>query len=446
MSSGVQSLKTFAASSGFKRYFANTSWLMAEKVLRMVVGLFVGVWVARYLGPERFGLLSYAMSVVAIFVSVSHMGLEGVVVRDIVRNENIHSKILGSAFVLRILATLVMVSAICIFLFFTTTTAETKLLIGIITFGVFWDAFLVFDFYNQSQVKIKYNSISYTIAMVFASLFKVYLIIKNAPLVWFAIVIVFEKVLLSFFFLISYRFQGEKFFKLSFDVGIIRSLLKNAIPLAISGVAIQSFMRVDQVMIKKMVDCSAVGNYAAAVKLCEVWYIIPTVIATAMFPMIIKCKLSNFDIYEKRLQSLYDLVTIVSVFIALIAALLSSKIIYLLFGEQYQESGRILAVYIWASVFVFSGIISGRWYLVENLQVIALVNTIIGLVFNVSMNLYLIPKQGAMGAAISTVVSQALAMIMLNSIHKKTRVNFYMQIRALNIIAASKRLVGEIYA
>lgn len=77
---------------GFRRYFANTSWLFAEKILRMVVGLFVGVWVARYLGPERFGLLSYAQSFVGLFSAFATLGLDEIVVRELVKDESKRDK------------------------------------------------------------------------------------------------------------------------------------------------------------------------------------------------------------------------------------------------------------------------------------------------------------------------------------------------------------------
>ena len=89
--------------SGFRRYFANTAWLFAEKILRMVVGLFVGVWVARYLGPAKFGLLSYAQSFVALFGAIATLGLDGIVVRELVKDESKRDVLLGTSFVLKLI-------------------------------------------------------------------------------------------------------------------------------------------------------------------------------------------------------------------------------------------------------------------------------------------------------------------------------------------------------
>jgi O-antigen/teichoic acid export membrane protein len=83
------------------RYFANTSWLFGEKILRMIVGLFVGIWVARYLGPEQFGLLSYAQSFVGLFTAIATLGLDGIVVRELVKDPSRRDELIGTAFWLK---------------------------------------------------------------------------------------------------------------------------------------------------------------------------------------------------------------------------------------------------------------------------------------------------------------------------------------------------------
>ena len=92
----------FLAKPDFKKYFTNTSWLMAEKIFRSAVLLVVGVYVVRYLGPERFGLLSYAMSFVSLFLPVAMLGLDGIVVRELVKDESRKNELLGTAFFLKL--------------------------------------------------------------------------------------------------------------------------------------------------------------------------------------------------------------------------------------------------------------------------------------------------------------------------------------------------------
>jgi len=81
---------------------SNTGWLFADNILRMGVGLLVTIWVTRYLGPEQFGALSYATAFVLIFSSIAQLGLDGIVVRNIVRTPTSRDEVLGSAFVLKL--------------------------------------------------------------------------------------------------------------------------------------------------------------------------------------------------------------------------------------------------------------------------------------------------------------------------------------------------------
>ena len=94
-------MRNFLASQGFRKYFANTSWLLGERVLRMAVSLFVGIYVARYLGPERYGLLSYALCFVWLFSAFLDLGHREIIVRELVLYPEQRNVILGSAILLR---------------------------------------------------------------------------------------------------------------------------------------------------------------------------------------------------------------------------------------------------------------------------------------------------------------------------------------------------------
>ena len=72
-------------SASFKKYFANTGWMFGEKIVRLVLTFFVGIYIVRYLGPEQFGLLGYALGFVGLFSTISTLGLDGIVTRELVK-------------------------------------------------------------------------------------------------------------------------------------------------------------------------------------------------------------------------------------------------------------------------------------------------------------------------------------------------------------------------
>lgn len=144
--------------TALQKILANTGWLFVDKILRMGVGLLVGVWVARYLGPEQFGLYNYALSFVALFSAFATLGLDGIVVRDIVRDPSYKNEILGTAFILKLLGGIsTLILAVGAVSLLRPHDNLTRWLVGIIAAGTIFQAFDVIDFWFQSQVQSKYT-------------------------------------------------------------------------------------------------------------------------------------------------------------------------------------------------------------------------------------------------------------------------------------------------
>ena len=193
--------------SGFRKYFANTSWLLAERIFRMGVLLFVGIYVARYLGPERYGLLSYSNSFVGIFTAIALLGLDGIVVRELVNSPENRDKLLGTSFLLKVVGTLLMWLIILIALFFTNNDLLTNTLIAIIAFSVIFQAFNVIDFNFQAEVKSKYVVQAQFVQLLVTSVTKIILVVKELPLIWFASVFCLDAIILALGLVYTYSYN-----------------------------------------------------------------------------------------------------------------------------------------------------------------------------------------------------------------------------------------------
>ena len=199
--------------------------------------------------------------------------------------------------------------------------------------------------------------------------------------------------------------------------------------------AVMVYMKIDQIMLGQMSGDEAVGIYSAAVRISEVWYFIPLVIVASVFPAILEAKKRNEAHYYARLQQLYDLMVLLSISVALPMSFLATPIVKLLFGEAYAPAGSVLAIHIWASVFVFLGVASSKWFLAENRQVLSLQRTVLGALANILLNAWLIPLYGTVGAAIATVVSYAIAAYFSDCLQAETRKAFLMKSSSLNIFS-----------
>lgn len=398
----------------------------------MGVGLFVGVWVARYLGPDQFGLFNYAVAFVSLFGAIAGLGLNGVVVRDLVKEPDNAEITLGTAFVLQIfggvLAFCVAVAAIA---FIRPNDELLKLMVAVLGFAMVFKAADVVKYWFESQVQSKYSVwVENAVFLIFASV-KVVLIVQRASLIAFVWVVLAEAVSAAIVLLIIYARRGGRLRAWNIRASRAKSLLKDSWPLILSGLAIMVYMRIDQIMLGQMLGDEAVGIYSAAVRISEMWYFIPTAIVASVFPAIVEAKKQSEMLYYKRLQKLYDLMVWMGILIAVPITFFSDRLIALMFGDEYEQAGAVLALHIWAGVFVFLGVASGKWFLIENLQKSAFYRTLIGMVVNIIVNFQLIPIYGVVGAAIGTLCSQIFAAYLYDAMQKTTRNSFVLKTASL---------------
>ena len=213
-----------------------------EKILRMFVGLFVGIWVARYLGPERFGLFSYTQSFVGLFAAIATLGLDGIVVRELVKDEGRANELIGTAFYLKLIGAILTLLVLVIATYFTSNDRYTNLLVFIIASATIFQSFNVVDMYFQSKVLSKYVVFSNIISLFISSIVKIILVLINAPLVAFAWVILFDSIVLALGFIYFFlKYSTSEIKKIKFNKTIAISLLRDSWSLILSGVVISIY-------------------------------------------------------------------------------------------------------------------------------------------------------------------------------------------------------------
>lgn len=427
------------SSNSFKKYFANTSWLFFEKIVRLVVSFIVGILIIRYLAPNDFGLLSYAMSFVGIFTSISSLGIDSILTRELIKSPEQRDLLLGTAFTFKMagaaISALLLLSAVP----FMSNDSLTNTLILIIASATFFQSFNVIDFYFQSRVTAKYSVYAQSFAFLVGSMIKILLIILKVPLIYFAIVILAEAILLAAGFLIVYRSRGLSVFNWKSNKEIGLNIIRDSWPLILSGIVITIYMKIGQVMIKEIMNETEVGYYAAAVRLCEAWYFVPMAITASVFPAIVSAKQRSEQLYLNRLQKLYDLMAFISIAIALPVTYLSEEITYVLLGAQYLPSAPVLTIYIWAGVATFLGVASSQYLVTENLTKMSFYRTLLGMIANVILNLILIPKFGIIGSAAATLISYSVATFSIG-FTRRTYPQLVMMIKSILFINLIKLL------
>ena len=429
----------FESGGNLQQATANVGWLFFDKVLRLGVGLLVTAWIARYLGPEQYGVWSYAIAFVALFGTFASLGLDGIVVREVVKDAGTRNAVLGSAFVLKLAGGIVaLATSLVLIIILKQGDSLTHILVGITGAAFIFQSFDAIDLYFQFRVESKFSVLAKNVAFVVASLFKIALILTGASLIAFAGAGLLEGFLGALFLVIAYNIRGESLRNWRVQAATAVGMLRDSWPLILSGLVIMVYMRIDQIMLGEMIGETAVGLYAAAVRISEIWYFIPVAIAGSMFPRIVELKQRDQALYLRRLQQLYDFLTWVSIAGALTMSLLSGPIVQWLYGTQFQETAGILVVHVWTGVFVSLGVVSSKYLLIENMTKIAFYRSTSGAVVNVLVNLILIPRYGGIGAAVATLLSQSLAAYLFDLANSRTRLMFLMKTRSILFLDAFK--------
>lgn len=384
----------------------NTAWQFGDQILRMGVGLVVGIWLARYLGPEQFGLFSYALAFVALFTAIAGLGLDDIVVRDVVREPQADNEILGTAFCLRLFSgTTGFVAALVAIFLLRPTDDLSHWLVAIIAAGALFQGLYVIEFWFHSQVQAKYVVIAKNTAFLLCALAKISLILMSASLLAFAWIALLEVVLGAVGLIIAYLAQGRRLLQWRGRLKRAKNLLKDSWPLMLSGIVVLVYLRIDQIMLGEITGYEEVGIYSVAVRLAEVWYFIPMAIYWSVLPAIVEAKAQSEELFYERLQQFYNLIAIAAYVVVIPVTFLGQWLVPLLFGEAYARGGLMLTVLIWSNIFYSLEIARSSFLTVMNWTRLYLLTVTLGCLLNVILNLWLIPLYGGMGAVVASIAA-----------------------------------------
>ncbi|EIF50101.1 flippase [Sulfurovum sp. AR] len=416
------------------KYFKNTSWLFAEKILRMIVGLFVGIWVARYLGPEQFGLLSYSISFVGLFTAISTLGLDGIVIRELVKDDSKRDVLLGTAFILKLMGAFCVLLFLAIAVNFTSNDHYTNMLIFIIASATIFQSLNVIDFYFQSKVLSKYVVYANVISLFISTIIKIILLLNEASVIAFAWVVVFDSFVLAMGFLYFYLHNHLSLRSWKFEKNMTILLLKDSSPLIIAGVINSIQMKIDQTMIKEILNVTEVGYYAVAAQLSTVWFGIGVIICNSLFPAIINAKKVSEKFYYTRIQKLFLFLTAISYILAISVYFLADLIILTLYGKEFIAASSVLSIHIFSVIFVYLGVSSGRWLINENRSMLNFYRNLLGLIINIVLNIFFIKKYGIVGAAYASLIAFIIAFYVFDVFLMETRKIFILKSKSLLLI------------
>lgn len=405
---------------GFKRHVKNLGWMFFARIGNMFIALLATSYIARNLGAQNYGQLSYAISYVSLFSFFASFGIDQVLSRDLIRFPDKRNLYMGSALVLRITTS-------CIAIFITIISATlipssdaSLLLILIISLSLLFNSSLLFTYEFQAIAKYKYPSILSMLIVLILNILKIGVMMHGKGIIYLALIILLEPILYTIGLIFLYNKYLGSIFKLSFDSKIAMNIAKQSFPLIFTSAFIAVYARIDQVMIKYALGNFEVGLYDAAVRLSELWIFIPHTITAGLFSTIVNAKSISEQLYRNRIRKLFYLLITVSAMTALITTVLAKPIILLVFGFGFIGAISVLQVYIWSNIGTAINLLIHQILLTENLTYISSIITFIGMITNILLNIFFIPKMGMVGAALASLISYLVPYLSLY-FFKKTK-------------------------
>ncbi|WP_249554538.1 flippase [Shewanella sp. 10B] len=417
----------------------NSGWLMFDKLIRLLLGLLVSAWVARYLGPAQFGELAYVLAYLAFFQAVALLGMDGIIVRDIAKDKTKAGEILGTAFILRltvgICCWLISIAMMGIFNGWQDRSVYITALAGA---SLVFQAADTIDLWFQSQSQSKRTVIAKLTAYLVSNGLKIALILNNAPLLAFALVMAVEGLLAAIALIYAYhQFTCQQPWHLLSKQA--KKLLKESWPFILSGLSIIVYMRIDQIMIKEMLGDVELGVYAAVLPLAMLWTFIPMTLSVSLAPMVAKAKQQSQQAYWTCLSNIFRGFALLGWLICLPIFFLSQYVVDFLFGTAYASGAMVLSIVIFANLFINMGIAQSLWILNEGKSKLSLYKTFVGALVCLIANLLLIPELGIAGAAVSAVLAQFSSTILANVL--LSPFIFFLQIKSLFLLKCNHKNV-----
>lgn len=410
---------------------SNVSWALIGKITNMLSALLVGIFVARYLGPEQYGLMNYVISFVSLFLILATFGFENIEIREESKHTQEKDMIIGTTFILRLFLSILTVVVVSCIAFLNESDRQTTLLISIYSLTVMMTPFDVIRNYFTSIVQNEYIVKVGIFRTILSCLIKVILLFLKAPLIWFVIMLVFDAIILAEGYVYVYHKKIGKLTSWKFSRHWASAMLRHSFPLLLSGAAATIFLQIDQVMIGNMIDKSSVGYFSVASKFVEVLIYVPTVIIQAISPILVRIKQEDQVRYQQQAQLFLNITVWLCFFIAIVMSLLSYWCVTLTFGMSYAPAVFPLQILSFKVIAVALNIVSGQILIIDSKQKYFVLRSLSGCVICILLNLLFIPRYGIIGVAVVAIITQVVAGFIIHAFIPSYQYMFKMQLKAI---------------
>ena len=427
-------------SSGSKKKILNNSvWVIIQHLYSMLISLTLVALIARYLGPSDYGMINYCASIISIFTTLSGLGLDNLIVSEIIRNPEKKSGYLGTALVMRLATSIVSYPIILGLIMAINPGNKTLLIVAALqSLGMVFQTYEVLIYWFQMELKMKYISIAMVCAITVTSIFRIILLIRKATVSWFALSLSVQAFAAAV--IIAVVFFRKSDIKLKASVEDARSLLKISYNFIISSMSVIIYMQADKIILEKMSDSAHVGIYSAAVMLSTYWQFIPIALIDSSRPVVLEKRKTSYDDYIDLFKVVMAGANLISFIFALLMSTLGWVFINFIYGSEYQDAFIPLIILSWSSFIGISGYTRTIWITGEGFYKYEKRFTVTAAIINIILDILFIWQMGIAGAAIATFITYVYEVLIVPLLFKETRTFTKMYFQSFKMIP---RFSGE---
>lgn len=395
-----------------QRIAKNTGVLFAAQIVAYLLAFIYMIKIARYLGPDSYGIFSFATALVLIFGIFADLGLSTLITREVSRDKSLEKNYLRNFIPIKFFLSIITYSILVLFgnlMHYPQVTLNVIYLFGLFMIvNGFSQLFLgVF----QAHEKMEYQSINLLINNSLIFIGVVYGIANGFNVEGFALVYFITAVVGLIFCLIIILWKYSSPVPI-FNMKFWRKSLKLAIPLSFAIVFSTIAFRVDTVLLGILQGNVAVGWYSAGFRLIDFLLFIPVVYSGAIFPVLAKFHVSSKELLKILYEKSFKYLLIISIPIVAGTLILAPQIILFLFQNSYSQSIIALQILIWVIPFMFLVNIFGVMFVSINKQNLMLKLTFVIMILNIVLNLIFIPIYSYVGASVISVVTSVVECIL----------------------------------
>lgn len=398
------------ARESIQKILKSIHYLSSERLIKLVVGLFIHAYLARYLGPEKFGSLSYVINFAFIFLPFVTFGLDDVLPKHFLANRESAPDIVMTQIRLR-LVTCLLGYCILVFLVLIDSRFEFNYKLLILFYGasLFFRVMDVVEIFSQANLNLRPVFMARNIGYVSSTVFKALGVLAKFNISFFVFSYFWEGISSKFFNFYFYR-KSNSFGQFNRSQAI--AFLKESYPLFLGSFVLMLDQKLGHITLKHLHGNEAVGNFSLVMILIDLWAFLPAAICGSLYPAIYNAKTGLSGSYSFRVQLLYDFLIWLGILFGLSVTFAAPYVIQVLYSQQkFPELTSLLAFGSWMAIFGFLSFARVKFYVLENKLMLWVSLCFFSLLSNVGLQLFLVPKMHEKGVLISMISSPMISVL-----------------------------------